>query len=176
MNADELFGAAHASIKIFQFETKNKKSFRKIHDELRKIWRQCSLSKPTAKIIKGLALKLSEEGFYALRRRGDYLFNKENGKNFTRDNFNEWLKKVRKKGLIRFLMHLIAEARKTYLRSVISQIEIGDQKIRIIGNKSNLAGLIVGQTTQAQNVSGFVRKWRAQGESNPCFRRERATS
>ena len=68
------------------------------------------------------------------------------------------------------------QARKTYLRSVISQIEIGDQKIRIIGNKSNLAGLIVGQTTQAQNVSGFVRKWRAQGESNPCFRRERATS
>ena len=58
------------------------------------------------------------------------------------------------------------QARKTYLRSVISQIEIGDQKIRIIGNKSNLAGLITGQTTQAQNVSGFVRKWRTRHDSN----------
>ena len=58
------------------------------------------------------------------------------------------------------------QARKTYLRSVISQIEIGDQKIRIIGNKSNLAGLIAGQTTPAQNVSGFVSKWRARKDSN----------
>ena len=68
------------------------------------------------------------------------------------------------------------QARKAYLRSVISHIEVDDQKIRIIGNKANLAGLITGQSSQQANVRGFVRKWRAQGESNPCFRRERATS
>lgn len=109
INVDELFQAAHASIKIFQLETQIKKSFRKTHDELRKIWRQCSLSKPSAKTVKRLALKLSDEGFFVLRRRGNYLFHKETGKAFTRDNLNEWVKKARKKDLIRFLMNLIAE-------------------------------------------------------------------
>ena len=68
------------------------------------------------------------------------------------------------------------QARKSYLRSVISYVEVDDDKVRIVGDKATLAGVIAGQQIQADNVRGFVRKWRAQGESNPCFRRERATS
>jgi site-specific DNA recombinase len=68
------------------------------------------------------------------------------------------------------------QARKAYLRSVISRIEVDDQKVRIIGEKAALADVIAGRPTQAGNVRGFVREWRALGESNPCFRRERATS
>ena len=54
-----------------------------------------------------------------------------------------------------------AQARKAYLRSVISSIEVDDQKIRIIGQKAALADLIAGRQTQAANVRGFIRKWRA---------------
>ena len=68
------------------------------------------------------------------------------------------------------------QARKSYLRSVISYVEVDDDKVRIVGDKATLAGVIAGEQIQADNVRGFVRKWRAQGESNPCFRRERATS
>ena len=68
------------------------------------------------------------------------------------------------------------QARKAYLRSVISRIEVDDQKVRIIGEKAALADVIAGRQTQAGNVRGFVREWRSLGESNPCFRRERATS
>ncbi len=68
------------------------------------------------------------------------------------------------------------QGRKAYLRSVISYVEVDDEKVRIVGDKATLAAIIAGQKTQADNARGFVRKWRAQGESNPCFRRERATS
>jgi hypothetical protein len=50
--------------------------------------------------------------------------------------------------------------------SVLSCIEVDDQKIRIIGEKAALADVISGRLTQAANVRGFIRKWRAQGDSN----------
>jgi site-specific DNA recombinase len=59
-----------------------------------------------------------------------------------------------------------AQARKTYLRSVISCIEVDDQKIRIIGEKAALADVIAGRQTQAANVRGFIRKWRAREDSS----------
>jgi len=109
IDVEELYKASYSSINIYQLEIRNKKSFRKTHDELRKMWRKCSLSKPTAKIIKGLALQLSEEGFHALRRRGNDLFRNEAGIDFNRENFNHWVRKARKKDLVRFLMNLISE-------------------------------------------------------------------
>jgi site-specific DNA recombinase len=58
------------------------------------------------------------------------------------------------------------QARKTYLRAVIAKIEVDDQKVRIIGEKAALADVIAGRHTQAGNVRGFVRKWRARKDSN----------
>jgi site-specific DNA recombinase len=57
-------------------------------------------------------------------------------------------------------------ARRDYLRSVISQIEVDDTKVRIIGDKATLAAVIAGRQTQGTNVRGFVRKWRARRDSN----------
>jgi hypothetical protein len=53
------------------------------------------------------------------------------------------------------------QARKAYLRAVISSIEVGDERVRIIGEKAALAGAIAGRQTSAKNVSGYIRKWRA---------------
>jgi site-specific DNA recombinase len=58
------------------------------------------------------------------------------------------------------------QARKDYLRSVISQIEVDDAKIRIIGDKATLAAVIAGRQAQGANVRGFVRKWRAGQNKN----------
>jgi len=58
------------------------------------------------------------------------------------------------------------QARRDYLRSVISQIEVDDDKIRIVGDKAILAAVIAGRQTQGANVRGFVRKWRARRDSN----------
>jgi site-specific DNA recombinase len=59
-----------------------------------------------------------------------------------------------------------AQARKAYLRSVISYIEIDDDRVRIVGEKATLAAVIAGQQNQPNTVRGFVRKWRARGDSN----------
>ena len=60
-----------------------------------------------------------------------------------------------------------AQARKAYLRAVISEIRVDDDRIQIIGDKANLAAVVAGQQTAAGKVSGFVRKWRARQDSNP---------
>ena len=69
-----------------------------------------------------------------------------------------------------------SQARKAYLRAVISRIEIDDQVVRIIGEKASLADVIAGRQAQAPNVRGFVRKWRALGESNPSCKIENLES
>ena len=58
------------------------------------------------------------------------------------------------------------QARKAYLRAVISEIRVDDYKISIIGDKTVLAAVIAGQNTGNANVSGFVRKWRTRHDSN----------
>ena len=58
------------------------------------------------------------------------------------------------------------QARKAYLQSVISQIEVDDDKVRIIGDKATLAAIIAGRQTGEGRVRGFVRKWRARRDSN----------
>ena len=57
-------------------------------------------------------------------------------------------------------------ARKAFLRSVISQIEVDDDKIRIVGDKATLAAIIAGGQTGETQVRGFVRKWRTRRDSN----------
>ena len=58
------------------------------------------------------------------------------------------------------------QARRGYLRSVISNIEVGDDRIRISGDKASLAEVIAGRSANAANVSSFVRKWRTRHDSN----------
>jgi site-specific DNA recombinase len=60
-------------------------------------------------------------------------------------------------------------ARKAYLRSVISHIEVDDDKVRIVGDKATLAAAIAGRQIQSGNVRGFVRKWRTGRDSNPSL-------
>ena len=66
--------------------------------------------------------------------------------------------------------------RKAYLRSVIDRIEVDDDVVRIVGDKTTLEQAIDGKSSAASGVRSFARKWYAQGESNPCLRRERAPS
>ena len=66
--------------------------------------------------------------------------------------------------------------RKAYLRSIVDAIEVDDKTIRIHGSKASLEQAVIAAEQIGKRVRSFIRKWRAQGDSNPCFRRERATS
>ena len=69
--------------------------------------------------------------------------------------------------------------RRDNLRALAQRIEVDDREVRIVGHKSaSLRALVAseGGKTAGIGVPSFVPKWRAQGDSNPCFRRERATS
>ena len=66
--------------------------------------------------------------------------------------------------------------RKAYIRSVVDRIEVDDNVIRIIGDKATLEQVVAGRQTTPGGVRSFERNWRSLGDSNPCFRRERATS
>ena len=61
------------------------------------------------------------------------------------------------------------QARKAFLQSVISQIEVDDDKVRIIGDKATLAAVIAGRQTGEARVRGFVRKWRASQSALGCL-------
>ncbi|MGE3743532.1 MAG: recombinase family protein, partial [Geminicoccaceae bacterium] len=54
-------------------------------------------------------------------------------------------------------------ARQAYLRSVVAQIEVGQDRIRIYSDRDALAAAASGN---ASGVRGFVRKWRARKDSN----------
>jgi DNA invertase Pin-like site-specific DNA recombinase len=58
------------------------------------------------------------------------------------------------------------QGRKSYLRSVISRIEVDDNVVRIIGERAALADVIAGREAPGGPVSGFVRKWRTRHASN----------
>jgi site-specific DNA recombinase len=57
-------------------------------------------------------------------------------------------------------------ARKDWLNSVLERIEVGDDSVKLIGNKQVLAAAVTGQNTAPAHVRGFVRKWRARQDSN----------
>ena len=58
------------------------------------------------------------------------------------------------------------QARRAYLRSIITRIEVSKEKIRIIGDTNVLAGAVSGRKDGPQNVRGYVRNWRTQEDSN----------
>ena len=58
------------------------------------------------------------------------------------------------------------QARKAYLRAMISMVEVDDGKVRIVGEKATLASVIAGRQSNFKNVRGFVREWRARKDSN----------
>src|SRR5262245_55888570 len=49
------------------------------------------------------------------------------------------------------------QVRKAYLRSVIPYIEVGDDRIRIVGETVTLAAAAAGQRNHSKHVRGFVR-------------------
>jgi hypothetical protein len=59
-----------------------------------------------------------------------------------------------------------AKARKAYLQSVVSQVEVDDGKIRVFSDRTALAAAAIGKNTETTNVRGFVRNWRARRDSN----------
>lgn len=66
--------------------------------------------------------------------------------------------------------------RKAYSRSIVDAIEVDDKIIRIHGSKASLEQAVIAGEQIGKGVRSFIRKWRSLGDSNPCFRRERATS
>ena len=58
------------------------------------------------------------------------------------------------------------QARKAYLRSVISAIAVDDEVVSIIGEKATLANVVAGRQAGFNNVRCFVREWRTRHDSN----------
>jgi site-specific DNA recombinase len=64
--------------------------------------------------------------------------------------------------------------RKAYLRSLIDVIEIDDHQVRIKGSKELLEKTVLASQHGQSWCSQTSTRWRSLGDSNPCFRRERA--
>ena len=56
--------------------------------------------------------------------------------------------------------------RKAWLRAVIDRIEVGDDAIRIVGDKATLEQVIAAGDATTLGVRSSVRKWRARNDSN----------
>ncbi len=54
--------------------------------------------------------------------------------------------------------------RRAYIRSVVDQVEVDDEEIRIIGRRTVLERLVAGGGASPAGVPSFVRKWRARRE------------
>jgi hypothetical protein len=70
------------------------------------------------------------------------------------------------------LTHGDIHARRNYLRTVVARIEVGDDKIRIIGDRRDLAAAIAGPNAALGDVRPFVRKWRTRQEGERIIRRD----
>jgi site-specific DNA recombinase len=67
--------------------------------------------------------------------------------------------------------------RRDHLRALAQRVEVDAKEVRIMGAKSVLLRTLVAASsakTAGFGVPSFVPKWRSLGDSNPCFRRERA--
>ena len=64
--------------------------------------------------------------------------------------------------------------RKAYLQSLITVVEVDDKYIRIKGSKDLLEKTVLASQNGPTGGSQMSTKWRSLGDSNPCFRRERA--
>lgn len=66
--------------------------------------------------------------------------------------------------------------RKAYLQSLIDAVEVDQHVVRIHGSRTVLERAVLADRATQPGVRGFVRKWRALGESNPSLHRERVAS
>ena len=107
---ERLFLDTMASLNEFKTSISTSKKFRRSHDELRRLWKKCSLQAPKKSEIIKLASALSKETFDILRKRAEYLFPKWTQIQFNRKNFDEWLAVASTKELAAVLMSCIAEA------------------------------------------------------------------
>ena len=57
-------------------------------------------------------------------------------------------------------------SRKSYIRAIVSAVEVDDHAVRIIGSPAVLSAAIARKQTANSNVRGFARKWRARKDSN----------
>jgi hypothetical protein len=65
--------------------------------------------------------------------------------------------------------------RKSYLRLFVDRVEVDDAEVRIYGPTSALArGVEEPENLSKGAVPTSVQDWRPLGDSNPCYRRERA--
>ncbi len=69
------------------------------------------------------------------------------------------------------------EMRKAYLKLFVDNVTISKEEIRVSGPKGVLAKAAMNDLPDMPGeVITFVREWRPVGDSNPCYRRERAAS
>ena len=68
--------------------------------------------------------------------------------------------------------------RRDHLRALAQRVEVGQGEIRIIGSKTELLRTLAagGGKSAVFGVRSFIPRWRPVGDSNPCYRRERAMS
>ena len=69
--------------------------------------------------------------------------------------------------------------RRDHLRALTQRVEVADKEVSIMGSKTVLLKTLAAATGGLPATGGVpasVLKWRPQGESNPCSRRERAVS
>jgi site-specific DNA recombinase len=66
------------------------------------------------------------------------------------------------------------EFRRAYLRLFTDRVEVTDHEVRIFGTTDRL--LSAARSGGPGSVPSFIPKWRPLGDSNPCYRRERAVS
>ncbi len=59
-----------------------------------------------------------------------------------------------------------ASFRRSYLRSIIETVEVGDNVIRIRGSKTSLEQAVTSGVGMGKGVRGFIRKWRPRKDSN----------
>jgi len=58
------------------------------------------------------------------------------------------------------------QARKAWIESLITRIEVDDDRIRVIGETPMIAAVVTGQNPPSPAVRGFVRNWRTRQDSN----------
>ena len=71
-----------------------------------------------------------------------------------------------------------SEVLKGYLYSIVDEIRVSPTKVKVVGNDFSLVSAVSRwkPSTPLTRVPRDVSSWYSQGESNPCFRRERPAS
>jgi site-specific DNA recombinase len=94
------------------------------------------------------------------------------GARITPDTLQRFAQAARRK-----LRNRDGSFRRDHLRALTQRVDvINSQEIRITGSKSELLQSLTATVGAQTGVPSFVPKWRPLGDSNPCYRRERAVS